>query len=160
MSEGGLSDRNSPPKAIFVGDVQMSPHNGTVPLGGINYPPTAAEPGIYTGLNDDYDTLFGARHGRGALDPAPVTSREVVSTSSGGMTPAPSITGMIVNPRTDVGPTLSNGSLYPNEREHIPMGTDLSEMGHWVVSPSSGHINGEGAAIFMDMMKTVLDVLD
>ena len=38
MSEGGLSDRNSP-KAIFVGGVQMSPHDGTVPLGGTNYPP-------------------------------------------------------------------------------------------------------------------------
>ena len=74
MSEGGLSDRYSP-KAIFVGSVQMSSHDGNVPSGGINYPPVAAEPGIYTGLHDDYDTLFEARHGRGALDPAPVTSR-------------------------------------------------------------------------------------
>ena len=36
ISEGGLSDRNSP-KAIFVGGVQMSSHDGNVPLGGINY---------------------------------------------------------------------------------------------------------------------------
>ena len=92
MSEGGLSDRNSP-KAIFVGGVQMSSHVGNVLLGGINYPPVAAEPGIYTGLHDDYDTLFEARHGRGALDPAPVTSREVVFTSSGGITPAPLVLG-------------------------------------------------------------------
>ena len=42
MSEGGLSDRNSP-KAIFVGGVQMPSHNGNVPLGGINYPQVAAE---------------------------------------------------------------------------------------------------------------------
>ena len=103
-------------------------------MGGIQYPPVAVEPGIYTGLHDDYDTLFEARHGRGALDPAPVTSKEVVSTSCGGITPAPSSTGMIVNPRTEVGPTFSNGSLYPNQREHIPMGTDLSKMGHQVVS--------------------------
>ena len=40
ISEGGLSDRNYP-KAIFAGGAQMSPHNGTVPLGGINYPPVA-----------------------------------------------------------------------------------------------------------------------
>ena len=92
MSEGGLSDRNSP-KAIFVGGVQMSSHGGNVPLGGINYPPVAAEPGIYTGLHDDYDTLFKARHGRGALDPAPVTSQEVVSTSFGGITPPPLVLG-------------------------------------------------------------------
>ena len=103
-------------------------------------PPVAAEPGIYTGLHDDYDTLFEARHGRGALDPAP------------------SSTGMIVNPRMEV--RSINGSLYPNQREHIPMGTDLSEMGHQVVSPSSGHIIGEGAIVFMDMTETMLDALD
>ena len=65
---------------------------------------------------------------------------------------------MIVNPRTEVRST--NGSLYPNQREHIPMGTDISKMGHQVVSPSSGHIIGEGAAIFMDMTETMLDALD
>ena len=92
MSEGGLSDRYLP-KAIFVGGVQMSSHDGNVPLGGINYPPVAAEPGIYTGLHDDYDTLFEARHGRGALDPAPVTSWEVVSTPFGGITPPPLVLG-------------------------------------------------------------------
>ena len=54
----------------------------------------------------------------------------------------------------------TNGSLYPNQREHIPLGTDLSEMGHQVVSPSSGNIIGEGAAIFMDMTETMLDALD
>ena len=44
--------------------------------------------------------------------------------------------------------------------EYIPVGTDLSKMGHWVVSPSSGHIIGEGATIFMDMTETMLDALD
>ena len=102
--------------------------------------------------------LFEARHGRGALDPAPMTSREVISTTFGGITPPPSSIGMIVNPRTEVRST--DGSLYPNQREHIPVGTDLSEMGHQVVSPSSGHIIGEGAAIFMDMTETMLDALD
>ena len=124
MSEGGFSDRNLP-RAIYAGGVQISPHNGIIPSDGINYPLVAAKPGIYTGLHDDYDTLFEVRHGRGALDPTPVTSREVVSTSSGGITPAPSSTGMIVNPRTEVRST--NGSLYPNQREHVPVGTDCSE---------------------------------
>ena len=33
-------------------------------------------------------------------------------------------------------------------------------MGYRVVSPSSGHIIGEGTAIFTDMMETMLDALD
>ena len=137
----------------------MSLWDGNIPLGGNQYPPVTAEPGIYTGLHDDYDTLFEARHGRGTLDPVPVTNKEVISTSSGGIIPAPSSTGMMINPRTEVRPTF-NGSLYPNQRECVPMGTDLSEIGHWVVSPSSGHIIGEGATIFMDMTETMLDALD
>ena len=92
MSEGGLSDRYSP-KAIVVGGVQTSSHDGNVPLCGINYTPVAAEPGIYTGLHDDYETLFEARHDRGALDPAPVTSQDVVSPSFGGITPPPLVLG-------------------------------------------------------------------
>ena len=120
----------------------------------------ATEPSTCTGLNDDYDTLFEARHGRGALDPVPVTGREVVSTSSGGITPASSDTWMIVNPRTEAGPTFNNGSLHPNQKECIPVDTDLSEMGYRVLSPNSGHIIGEGATIFMDMTETMLDALD
>ena len=156
MSEGELSDRYSP-KAIFAGGVQTSSHDGNIPSGSTNYPPIVAEPGIYTGLHDDYDTLFKARHARGALDPAPVTSWEV-SAPFGAIAPSPSSKGMIVNPRTEVRST--NGSLYPNQRESIPVGTDLSEMGHQVVSASSSHIIGEGAAIFTDMTETMLDALD
>ena len=136
----------------------MSSHDGNIPLGGTNYPPIGAEPGIYTGLHDDYDTLFEARHGRGALDPAPVTGWEMVSAPFGGIAPPHSSKGMIVKPKSEVRST--NGSLYPNQREHIPVGTDLSEMGQQVVSPSLGHIIGDGATIFMDMTETMLDALD
>ena len=108
-----------------------------------------------TGLHDDYDTLFKVRHGRGALDPTPVTGCEVISAPFRGIAPSPG-KGMIVKPKSEVRST--NGSLYPNQREYIPMGTDLSE--RQVVSPSSGHIIGEGATIFMDMTETVLDALD
>ena len=94
MSEGGLSDRYSP-KAISAGDIQTSSRDGNIPLGGTIYPPISAEPGIYTGLHDDYDTLFEARHGRGALDPAPVIGHEVISTPFGGIAPPPG-KGMIV----------------------------------------------------------------
>ena len=65
---------------------------------------------------------------------------------------------MRVNPRTEV--RSNNGSIYPNQREHIPVGTELSKMGHWAVSPSSGYTIGEGATIFTDMTETMLDALD
>ena len=154
MSEGGLSDRYSP-KVISVGDIQMSSHDGNIPLGGINYPPISAETGIYTELHDDYDTLFEARHGRGALGPAPVTGHEAISAPFRGIAPSPG-KEMIVKPKREVRST--NGSLYPNQKEYIPMGMDLSE--RLFVSPISGHIIGEGAAIFTDMTETVLDDLD
>ena len=60
---------------------------------------------------------------------------------------------------TEERPTYNNGSLHPNQ-ECVPLGTDLSMMGHRAVSPSSGHIIGEGAAIFTDMTETMLDALD
>ena len=37
MSESGLGDRNSP-ETIYMGGAQMSPHDGIIPSGGINYP--------------------------------------------------------------------------------------------------------------------------
>ena len=61
---------------------------------------------------------------------------------------------------TEVGPACSDRPLHPNQGEHVPVSTDLSVMGHSVVSPSSGHVIGEGAAIFTDMMETMLDILD
>ena len=128
----------------------MSPHTANVPLGGIKYHPVITESerlSIYMGL-DDYDTLFEARHGRGALDHVPRTSGEVVTTSSMGLTPTTLGTGMIVNPMIEVRPTFNNGPLHINQREHVPMSTDPSVMGHGVASPSSGHIIGKGAAIY------------
>ena len=110
---------------------------------------------------DDYDTLFKARHGRGALDHMPRTSGEVVTTSSIGMTPTTLSAGVIANPMVEVRPTFDSGPLHINQREHVPMSADPSMMGHRVVSPiSSGHIIGEGAAIFMDMTETMLTALD
>ena len=110
---------------------------------------------------DDYDTLFKARHGRGSLDHMPRTSGEVVTTTSTGMTPTTLSSGVIANPMVEVRPTSDSGSLHTNQREHVPMSTDPSMMGHRVVSPiSSGHIIGEGAAIFTDLTETMLAALD
>ena len=157
MSEGELSDNSQ--RVVFLGDMQTSPHTVNVSSGGIKYHPLATEPGTYTGLADDYVILFEARHGRGALDLVPMTNREMVTTSSVGTTPTTLSTGMI-NPMSVVGPTYNNGSLHPNQKECVPVDIDLSVVGHRAVSPSSGHIIGEGAAIFTDMTETMLGTLD
>ena len=101
-----------------MGGIQTSPRTANVSSGGIKYHPLVTEPDAYTGLADDYDTLFEARHGRGALDPAPMTNREIVTTSSIGITPTTLGMGMI-NPTTEVGPTYNNGLLHPNQKEHV-----------------------------------------
>ena len=89
VSEGGLSDIDSQ-RAVLKGGVQMPPDHANlnetayIPSGGIEYYPVVLESdrlSTYTGL-DDYDTLFEARHGRGALDHIPRTSGEVITTSS------------------------------------------------------------------------------
>ena len=93
MSEGRLSDSSQ--RVVFSGGMQMLPHAVNVSSGGIKYHPLATEPDTYTGLADDYDTLFEARYGRGALDPVPMTNREMATTSSKGTTPTTLSTGMI-----------------------------------------------------------------
>ena len=94
------------------------------------------------------------------MDHVPRTSGEVVTTSSKGITPPTLSTRMIANPMIEVRPTFNNGPLHTNQRECIPLSTDPSMMGYRVVSSSSGHIIREGAAIFMDMMETMLTALD
>ena len=127
MSEGGLSDID-PQGAVFLGGIQMPPCNVNLneivnmPSGGIKYHPIVTESdglSTYMGL-DDYDTLFKARHGRGALDHVPRTSGEVVTTSSMGLTATTLSTGMIVNPMIEVRPTFNNGPLHRNQRECVP----------------------------------------
>ena len=123
----------------------------------IGYHPIVTESdrvSTYTGL-DDYDTLFEARHGRGALDHVPRKSEEMVITSSIGITPTTSCTGLMVNPMDKVKPTINNE--HTSQREHVSMKTDPLKCR--VVSPSS-EIIGEGAAIFTDMTETMLTALD
>ena len=66
----------------------------------------------------------------------------------GGITPAPSSTGMIVNPRTGI------ASTHASPIQKDPMNVDRG------VSSSSHHIIGEGATVFTDMTDTMLKVLD
>ena len=168
MSEGGPSDIDSL-RAVSHGDMQMPPCHANlseapyIPPGGIEYHPVVLEPdrlSTYTGL-DDYDTLFEARHGRGALDHMPRTSGEVIVTSSIGMTPTTLSVGMIENPMVGIRPIPDSGPPSTNQKECVSKSADPSMMGHRVVSPiHSGHIIGEGATIFTDMTETMMTALD
>ena len=127
----------------------------TILPGGKEYQPNVLETdrvSTYTGL-DDYDTLFEVRHGRGALDQAPRISEGLISCSVG-VTPTTSSVGFMVNPLDKVKPAIDIG--HSNHKEHVSMTTDMKPQ---VVSHSS-EIIGEGAAIFTDMMETILDALD
>ena len=64
----------------------------------------------YTGLND-YDTLFEARHGRGALDNMPKSVEEAIAISSIGMTPVTLSVGMTENPMVMIRPTPDSEPL-------------------------------------------------
>ena len=77
--------------------------------GGNEYHPNVSEldrVSTYTWL-DDYDTLFAARHGRGALDLAPWTSEQMIMTSSMGITPTTLSIGLMVNPLDKVKPPVT-----------------------------------------------------
>ena len=69
----------------------VDPLGQTMNIGGTDYHPNISEVdklSTYTGL-DDYDTLFAARHGRGALDPVPRISEQMKMTTSVSITPLP-----------------------------------------------------------------------
>ena len=64
---------------------------------------------------------------------------------------------MTENPMVSKRPTPDNRSLPSGQKEHISASADPSMLGHRVVSPvSTGHIIGEGAAIFTDTTETML----
>ena len=168
VSEGIRSDIGSPGD-VPHGGMQIPPHHANLgeipylPPGGIKHHPVLSEPdrlSTYTGLND-YDTLFEARHGRGALDNMPKSGAEAIAISSIGMTPVTLSAGMIEDPMVSKRPTPDSGPVPSGWKEHISASADPSMIGHRVVSPvSTGHIIGEGAAIFTDMTETMLTALD
>ena len=136
-----------------------------LPSGGIDYNPGVFKQdrlSTYTGLND-YDTLFEARHGRGATDSMPKSGERAVAASSMGMPTATLSVGMTENLMAGVRPkhTPDSGYLPPNQRGHVSVREVPSTTEHRVVSPiSTGHILGKGAAIFTDMTEMMLTTLD
>ena len=106
----------------------------------------------YRGL-DNYDTLFEARHGRGALEQVPRMS-EKKYTSSMGVASHMLGTGVGVQSKYE----KSIVDIEPlHQNDHVPMMID--PLTNRMVSPSSDII-GEGAVIFTDMTETMLTALD
>ena len=173
VSEGAPSDMDLPVRALHVTqNVQIPPRHANsdilpyLPSSGIEYDPRSVDQDKLSTYNsiDNYDTLFEARHGRGAIDSVtisgervPATFPEVIPTLATGI-------GVIENIMTGVRLKHTPDSEYPLpsqkgqacvEREY------QSPTEHKVVSPVGvGHILGERAAIFTDMTETMLAALD
>ena len=99
--------------------------------------------------------MFAARHGRGALDPVPRMSEQMIMTTTTGIAPPTISMGLMINPLERVMPT--NDIAHSSQREQASIPKD--SLKHRVVSPGS-EIIGEGAAIFTDMTETILNALD
>ena len=126
----------------------IKPSEHTINVGGTDYHSEITETdrvSTFTGL-DDYDTLFAARHGRGALDPIPTIGEQELTTTLG--IPIPMAGPELINPVGRMIPIY--GNVHPDQREPLKPQT---------TSPSSGII-GESAAVFTDMTETILDILD
>ena len=133
----------------------VDPSEHTINIGGTDYHSEITETDrvlTFTGL-DDYDILFAARHGRGALDPAAKVGEQITTTSLG--IPPPIAGPELINPMERMMPI--HGDAHPGQREQVSHTPETLKPR--VASPSSDII-GEGAAIFTDMMETILDVLD
>ena len=134
----------------------VDPSEHTVNIGGTDYHSEITETdrlSTFTRL-DDYDTLFAPIHGRGALDPVPRVSEQMITTTSLGIPPP--ITGPeLINPMERVMST--HEIIHSSQRDQVSLPNEALQL--QVVSPSS-EIIGEGAAIFTDMTETILNVLD
>ena len=135
----------------------VDPSEHTVNIGGTDYHSEITETdkvSTYTALVD-YDTLFATRHGRGALDPVPRMSEQMLLMTSLGITPPVTDMELKVNPLESVMP--AHETAHSSQREQVSLPKE--NLQPHVVSPSS-EIIGEGAAIFTDMTETILNVLD
>ena len=101
----------------------VDPSEHTVSIGGTDYHPEILETdkvSTYTGL-DDYDILFAARHGRGALDPVPRVSEQMIMITSLGITP-PVTSTELVNPMERVTPACD--VVHSSQKEQVSLPKD------------------------------------
>ena len=98
----------------------VDPSEHTINIGGTDYHSEITETdrvSTFTGL-DDYDTLFPARHGRGALDPVPRVSEQIVATTSLGI-PPPLAGPELINPMERVMPI--HDIAHSGQREQVSL---------------------------------------
>ena len=121
----------------------------------------------YTSL-DDYDAMFEARHGRGAVDNNLMTTGGMVSTTLPITLPTEaesvSIRATNKDPVTRQIPiyTPSGVPSLSSQPDQTPIGEDNQPQVEEDAAPpvGVGHILGEGAAVFTDMTETMLTDLD
>ena len=97
-------------------NIQLTdPSEHTTNMGGTDYHSEITETdrvSTFTGL-DDYDTLFAARHGRGALDPVPKIGEQKSTTITG--IPPPMAGPELINPMERMMPI--HGDVHADQRE-------------------------------------------
>ena len=97
----------------------VDPSEHTINMGGTDYHSEITETDrvlTFTGL-DDYDTLFAARHGRGALDPVPKIGEQKSTITSG--IPPPMAGPELINPMERMMPI--HGDAHPDQREQVKL---------------------------------------
>ena len=95
----------------------IEPSEHTINIGGTDYHSEVTEMdrvSTFTGL-DDYDTLFAARHGRGALDPIPKVGEQNSTTTLD--IPIPMAGPELINPMERMMPI--HGDVHPDQREPV-----------------------------------------
>ena len=126
----------------------VDPSEHTINMSGTDYHSEITETdrvSTFTGL-DDYDTLFAARHGRGAMDPVPKIGEQKSTTTSG--IPPPMAGPELINPMERM--MSIHVDAHPDQREQVKP----------QMASHSSEIIGGGAAIFTDMTEMILDILD
>ena len=75
---------------------------------------------------DDYDTLFAARHGRGALDPVPriVETKDIVTTSTATPMVGPELIDSVKKPL----PVHDDANLHQREQMRPCVASPISEI--------------------------------
>ena len=103
----------------------VDPSEHMINIGGTDYHSQITETdrvSTFTGL-DDYDTLFAARHGRGALDSVPKFSEQITTTSLG---VPPPITGPeLINPMEKAMPT--HDIIHPKQRDEVSLSNEAPQ---------------------------------
>ena len=95
----------------------IKPSEHTLNIGGTDYHSEITEMdrvSTFTGL-DDYNTLFAARHGRGALDPVPKVGEQKSTTTFG--ISIPMAGPELINPMERMMPI--HGDVHPDQREQV-----------------------------------------